>query len=80
MKAIICDACKKVLEEKEIKRLSFYWTYYELCEECYLKANKIKKYVEKENEEINKIQNALNKKVKDMLEEIGIKESESNDI
>lgn len=72
MIAKICDACKKILKEKEIRKAYSWDRYYELCEECKIKFDKIHKQYTKDREAlINKV-NALEDDYMDKLKGMGI--------
>lgn len=72
MNAKLCDACKKVISEKEIYRAPCYFRYFELCEECKEKFNYIKVAYEKSEQKLEEKHKALQEKFKNELKEMGI--------
>lgn len=72
MQVLVCDACKKILEEKEAKWIGDFKRGYDLCEECKEKFNIIKDEYYKEDEELEKQRKELYDKYIEKLKEIGI--------
>ena len=72
MNAKLCDACKKVISEKEIKRSPCYTRYFELCEDCKEKFDFIKNVYEKADQKLEEKHKQLNQKFENKLKEMGI--------
>ena len=72
MVAKICDACKKIIQGKEIKKCYSWDHTYELCEECEKKFDLIHKEYRKKYEELTNKINKLDDDYMDKLKEMGI--------
>lgn len=72
MNAKLCDACKKVISEKEIKRGSLDYRFVELCEDCKAKFDEIENKYNIKFQELDKQHKDLRENFKNELEQIGI--------
>ena len=72
MNAKLCDACKKVISEKDIKKAPCYFRYFELCEDCKAKFDFIKDVYEKSEQKLEEKHKHLKEKFEKELKEMGI--------
>ena len=72
MKAIMCDACKKVVSEKEVVRANGDVRLFELCKDCNTKFEQIKLDYDKKFKKLYEERNKLDKEYKLKLKEMGI--------
>lgn len=72
MNAKICDGCKKVIPENNIKYLGLFLQRFELCEECNKKAQAIKSEYEVKEKTLEQSHELLVKTIKDKIKEVGI--------
>lgn len=72
MKAIICDACKKLLNEKEVEYCHINISRLELCKECKVKVNEINKWEEEQHNKFQEEYKKLQEEYSNKLKEIGI--------
>ena len=72
MNARLCDACKKVISEKEINFASVAFQRFELCSECKKKFDDIKEEYNNEEAELEKAHQKLKDKTNKKLKGIGI--------
>lgn len=72
MVARICDACRKILKDKEIQKAYSWDRCYELCEECKIKFDEIHNEYKKEYEALTNKINKLDDDYMDKLKGMGI--------
>ena len=73
MNVRMCDACKKIVGEKEIQRVHMDLLSYELCEDCKEKFLKFKNDFDTKNQELNNQYNNLYENFRNNLTKIGLK-------
>ena len=72
MRAIICDGCKKLINEKEVEYVSIKYKRIELCQECRQKAITINKWEEEQYNKLQEDYKKLQEEYTNKLKEIGI--------
>ena len=72
MIAKICDACGKVLKEKDVIRAHGETRYFELCKDCNTKFEQIKQIYDEKYEKLRDKHKKQFEEYKNKLKEIGI--------
>ena len=72
MRAIICDACGKVLKEEDANRMPLELKYAEFCAECFKKVKEINEEYSQKRENLYKDYDKLKEEYNNKLKEIGI--------
>lgn len=72
MRAIICDACGKVLKEEDANRMPLELKYAEFCAKCFEKVKEINEEYSQKRENLYKEYYKLKEEYNNKLKEIGI--------
>ena len=74
MNVKMCDACKKVVGERYINRVSFDLASYELCEDCKIKFDEYKKDFDDKNQNLHNQYDELYETFRKNLSKIGFEQ------